>query len=322
MTGYFQIMPLAFSLLSSQYVAKPWCAKFWLVSFLGMAFCGASPLAAETADNLATGKDSIEVFLTQQNMPFFQVVVAQGQTLYSIGRNYQVSVGEIAAINPGIDTAQLAIGLVIRIPVTTLNFKAVSEQSGTVQGIPAWYRVRQGDNWFRIARVYFPGDMEAMKSLNAHAADNLQPGQLIQVGWILSMHRQETRQTATQYRFPANINRNQVDRLESYRIIYEHQLDGSQSFKRAGAAWSDESIPDNMLGDDFFVFINGVPEQSIVMIRNPLTRRVVYARVLGPMRRLGVPDHVEVVLAPQVATMLEAHHRRFFVEITGILPKN
>jgi len=281
---------------------------FWIAFFTWLS-------ASHLHSRNEVSADTLIVQLSEKNEPFFERQIKAGQTLYSLSRSFQLSVSEVLALNPGLDSAALSIGTRVKVPLTTLNFKSINGGE-TPAGMPAWYRVRPGDNWFRISRIYFQGDTEAMERLNSHLPRGLQPGELVQVGWVLSSGETTQQVRAVNYRMPVNVSPDRMDKMRMYHTLYSSRVKTVAPKTRAGAAWIDESIGDDLMPDDVFVFMNGVPEQTIVCIKNPLTNRMIYARVLGPVRRLGVPEHVEIVVTSDVAAMLEAHNRRFFVEIS------
>jgi len=101
--------------------------------------------------------------------------VAAGETLYSISRQYAVSVDEIKAANPGLGT--LSVGQVIKIPVKA------GQSAAPAQVAPAntsKYTVKAGDTFYSIATAN-KISVDQLKQLNPGIAASLTIGQVINV---------------------------------------------------------------------------------------------------------------------------------------------
>ena len=99
---------------------------------------------------------------------FVRHMIDQGQTLFSISRQYEVSVQEIKELNPERDVNQLAIGDTLRIPM----FPTLS------RGQKVLHIVQEGETLYRLAREY-EVTTDNIKSWNALGTDPLKIGQSI-----------------------------------------------------------------------------------------------------------------------------------------------
>lgn len=73
--------------------------------------------------------------------------IAEHETLYQIARNYNVSLSDLLAANPTLDTAHYTVGTVIVIPEST---KSTSKSASPLSS-QATYTVKSGDTFYGIA---------------------------------------------------------------------------------------------------------------------------------------------------------------------------
>ncbi|HHV27445.1 LysM peptidoglycan-binding domain-containing protein [Anaerosalibacter bizertensis] len=108
----------------------------------------------------------------------FYYTIRSGDTLYSIGQRYGVSVQELMAANPGINPNNLRIGQTICIP------RAVSPQP-----VPCpngfYYTIRQGDTLYSIGQRYGVSVQSLLAANPGIDPNNLRIGQLICVPRIM-----------------------------------------------------------------------------------------------------------------------------------------
>ncbi len=109
--------------------------------------------------------------------------VKKGETLYSLSRSYGVSVNEITAANPGIDSHSLKPGDLIQIPGTGENSSAVKpdkEGSQESPGGPELCVVKKGDTLSSISRQSGVSSEEIMR-LNGLRGGQIRVGQKLQL---------------------------------------------------------------------------------------------------------------------------------------------
>ena len=108
---------------------------------------------------------------TETELDYINYTVKAGDSLYSIARNYGITVDEIKRFN-NLTTNNLSIGQVIKIPV------AVDQEITVTPYIE--YTVKKGDNLYAIARTYGTTQQEIM-NLNNLTSNLLSIGQIIKV---------------------------------------------------------------------------------------------------------------------------------------------
>lgn len=120
-----------------------------------------------TASLAATSSQIDSVGIERRNGEIFvRHMIDQGQTLFSISRQYEVSVQEIKELNPERDVNQLAIGDTLRIPM----FPTLS------RGQKVLHIVQEGETLYRLARQY-EVTTDDIKTWNALGTNPLRIGQ-------------------------------------------------------------------------------------------------------------------------------------------------
>lgn len=106
--------------------------------------------------------------------------VQQGETLYGIAKNYDVTIGEIKNANPGLGDA-LSIGLALNIPNQNIVAEpvAIEEESIEEKVIPV-HTVIQGETLYGIAKEYAVS-IDSLKKYNPGLTSQISPGQTISI---------------------------------------------------------------------------------------------------------------------------------------------
>lgn len=107
--------------------------------------------------------------------------VKKGETLYSLSHNYGVSVSEIVAANPGIDSRSLKPGDAVQIPGAGSGGNSALEKPGKDKsqedsGEPEFYVVKKGDTLSSISRQSGVSPAEIMR-LNGLRNGQIRVGQ-------------------------------------------------------------------------------------------------------------------------------------------------
>jgi len=106
-----------------------------------------------------------------------QYVIKKGDTYYSIGKEFGVSMQAIKTANPGVDPTRLQLGQTIVVPpVATAQPETVTP---TVSG-EIIHKVVSGDNLSKIAAKYGT-TWQAIKELNSLPTTNIKVGQQLRI---------------------------------------------------------------------------------------------------------------------------------------------
>jgi LysM repeat protein len=127
-----------------------------------------------------------ESILVTRNDPFgltTSYVVHPKNTLYSICKFYGCELQDLKRLNPSLDLAVIEPGDTLLIPFSNSMLEHNNGHPDEKQFIPVYYKTALKDNLFRIAHGYFNRNLNAIKELNQLRHHELQPGQLLLVGW-------------------------------------------------------------------------------------------------------------------------------------------
>jgi len=114
-------------------------------------------------------------------------VVMKGDSFYTIGKKYGVTVKAITEANPGVESSRLKIGQKLKIPAastasSSANASAhpASNGNGSATGAEQTYTVKSGDNLLKIAKAYSVS-VKNLRSVNALKTDQIKVGQKLKI---------------------------------------------------------------------------------------------------------------------------------------------
>lgn len=235
----------------------------------------------------------------------FTHFIAPKQTLYSLAKFYGLSTRELYFYNPGLENRSISVGSPVNIPIPN---SAIQRYKATDYArwkyIPVYYVVQKGDTVYRIAKTYFRFTVEEFMDRN-HLEDlNLTVGQILHVGWMKlgGITEQQRRLSGGPL----------AERNRAMRLVFMHKSSGRRTVEEQGvASWKNTAKDDT----DFYALHLKAPLNSVVEVTNPMTRRKVYAKVVGRIPRTTYDDNVKVILSPLAAKFLGAIDPRFFVKV-------
>ena len=110
-------------------------------------------------------------------------VIEKGDTLYSLGRKYGVSVEEICAYNNITDSSKIKLGQKIKIPSINTNITQVQDSKPAETSAPAYteYPVKPGDTLFSIAKKYDTSVDEIRQANGMSASSTLKSGKILKI---------------------------------------------------------------------------------------------------------------------------------------------
>lgn len=271
-----------------------------------IAWCGTtcvwSQTTAASAGSLLTPKDSI--LLTLDNgQKLIHHIVKPKQTLFSLAKFYGLSLEELYALHPEFQTdPTLRVGMLISIPIPN---RAIRRYKGTTfdaaKFAPIYYVVQPGDNLFQICKRHFSMSVDSIKTRNNLKSDQLQPGQLLHIGWL------GLEGISAEWRSPAAPPT--TDQAHQQRFDEEKQA--RQEVSSQGVCfWQKDS---NEKGD-LYALHREAAVGTVIAVTNPMSRRTVYAKVIGRIPA-GYESNIEVVLSPAAARQIGARDSRFFVKV-------
>lgn len=109
-------------------------------------------------------------------------VVVKGDSFYTLGKQYNVSMRAIAEANPGVDSARLKIGQKLKIPASTTTATSALPSNGSAptNGGEKTYTVKSGDTLWKIARDNGVTE-KALRAANNLTTSQIKVGQKLKI---------------------------------------------------------------------------------------------------------------------------------------------
>ncbi len=257
--------------------------------------------------------DSMPAYLTYKDTVFisldpktsekiYEHTVQEGQTLYSLARHYGLNEEELYPYNPNLKSNAIGNGKKIRVPIPNVAIKRFKTANfKRWQYAPVMFRVKQGDNIYKIAKTLFHMPIDSVVKWNNLKSPVIAPNQLLHVGWINingvpdSMRALRKGKIAT--------------REKALQTKFEKQKTSKQ--QRGAAFWQTKGNANT----DLYCLHRTAPNGSILEVTNMMNKKSVFARVIGKIPDNYFGKDVIIIVAPSVAKLLGAHDARFFVDV-------
>ena len=253
-----------------------------------------------------SAKDTIFIKLGDYQEKIFEHTMKPKQTLYSLAKFYGLTVSELYSYNPILNEENVAVGQKIKIPIPNkaiIRFKNVDFDPS--KHVPVCYIVKRRDNLFRISKVLFRMPVDTIMARNNLSNFDISIDQVLLIGWMNIEGISEKHRIFRGY--PPGWKQNQ-----NLRLAYRRASQVKKERYQSGVAYWQKDSQDN---SDFFALHRYAPINSIVAVKNPMSRYTVYAKVIGRIPDTVYGRDVAVVLSPKAAKMIGAKDARFFVKV-------
>lgn len=279
--------------------------EFLLATVLVLVCMGTVQAITGDSINYLNRYDTIFLSTNGFQEKIFIHQIAPKQTLYSLAKFYGLTTRELYYYNPGLEGRQVSVGTSIHIPIPNSAILRYKPKDYAVwRYIPIFYVVRKGDTVYRIAKNYFRMTIPEMMERNNLEEQTLSVGQILHVGWMklggISEHQRRLSGGPL------------AERNRAMRQVFMYKSNGRKIYDEQGAAaWKNSSKDDA----DFYALHLKAPLNSVIEVTNPMTRRRVYAKVVGRIPITTYDENVKVILSPLAAKFLGAKDPRFFVKV-------
>ena len=146
----------------------------WLMLFL---------FAIVTNNFLLAQQSNLEIKGSQNNI-YLDHSVAPKETLYSIGRMYNVNAKELAAFNHLKLETPLNIGTTLKIPLNKVNFTQTGYKAKTQVNVPVYHTIEQGETLYRLGVDYNKVPVASLKKWNHLQSNDVNIGTPMIVGFL------------------------------------------------------------------------------------------------------------------------------------------
>ena len=255
--------------------------------------------------NYLSVKDTIFLHADFTSEKYHIHTMAPNQTLYSLARFFGLRVEDLYYHNQGLRARNYEIGTQIKIPIPNRAIIRYRDQGfDPSKHVPVYYVVKRGDTMFRISKRFFRMEVDEMIARNGLESANISPGQMLFVGW---MNIEGIPDSMREGGGGPLARRNQA-----MKSLYYHKLGGRKPKITQGVAYWKKRAKDD---GDFYALHDRAPINSIIAIDNPMTKRTLYAKVVGKLPPTDLGPNVVVMVSPLAAKYLGAIDARFFVKV-------
>ncbi len=257
--------------------------------------------------------------------------VKQGETLYSIAREYKIDVKQLFELNNITDREhKIKLGDVLVVSGNAaVNTKpAVASTPSATRG-NATHEVKSGETLFRIAKMYNTTP-EAIKALNNLKSDGLNLGQVLKVPG-------EAANTTATYTEPARtvtpvapvttktlppVTEEDKKEVISNKTTFaaDYNKNEASYFDKGMAEWIDNN--DESDGSKFYAMHKTAPIGTVLKVRNLMNDKVAYVKVVGKLQDSDNNKNTIVKVSGATAKYLEVIDPKFLVEISYVNKKN
>lgn len=275
----------------------------------------------------------------QKKNAYLEHVVRQGETVFMLAQRFDAPVSSTTDLNKINYSDALQNGSLLKIPIGKFNYLRINS---VVASRPIYYRVKEGERLRNISRI-FKVAQSVLQQWNRLPLPEVFAGQVLQVGWVKfnkskipavkvvrttpamltgnvtvtqGGHKAEKREKY-QSRNEYNKMGNEVDSAENnfdFSEQFSEQNAGKQLQEASGAAvFFATHTPDN--SKVYYAFYDDAPRGTILSIFNPSSQEVVYAKVIGPLPKIGKYHNSLIGLSANAAKVLRGHGQRIFVKI-------
>ncbi len=263
-------------------------------------------IANDTGDstNFLTAKDTIFINFEDFKEKIFVHTIEKKQTLYSLAKFYGLSMNDLYYYNTSLKDAVVSIGTAVKVPIPNRVIKRYKWSAfDPMQYIPICYRVKSGDNLYRIAKYHFKMSLDTVMTRNQLMNTTLKVGQVLHLGW---MSIKGIPQKYQQAKGSAKEKHNYYLQQKFLRSGNGRKLNEQQGI----AYWQREGQQRSGL----FALHRKARINSIIAVTNPMNNRTVYAKVIGRLPSNVYDENINVVVSKTVAQQLGAKDPRFFVK--------
>jgi hypothetical protein len=192
----------------------------------------------------------------------------------------------------------------------------------SIKPLQIWYKVKKGETLYRIARNYAGCSMAQLMQINQKVQWEIHEGEKIMLGTILPGDKTSKEESGS---LPVSAGTKEktlnLPLKEPAGQTEAPEVTNQDEMKR----WVEEEViggkvKNDKNGKSFFVLHNTAQQGSTMVVYNPMLRRAISAKVLGPIPVGTYREEIQVILSAAAARELGIIDFRFKVRLRYELP--
>lgn len=232
----------------------------------------------------------------------FEHYLARGQTLFAAGQFYGLKLEDVYTLNPNLRTGYDP-GDKVKVPIPPKTIRGIAAPDSLAWFVPVYYKMSRGETVFGLSRrtLKLADDSRLMRlnpELNPAA---LAANTVLHIGYL----KLDGIPSAMQ----GEIEDVYVRRNRGMRELWNNRTKGKRMKEKSGkAAWTTKGDKSKWM-----VLHRTAPLNSLVEIDDPRSRKVLYARVVGPIPDQSYPPDVILVVSPLLLKAFGVRDKVFYV---------
>lgn len=115
---------------------------------------------------------------------FLTHTVAAKENWYSIGRIYNISPRDMAPFNGLTIQSPLSIGMVLKVPLTDVNFSQDNKKNDDEAFVPLLHTIKEKEGLFHVSQLYNKVPVANIRGWNNLSSDNVSNGTDVIIGYL------------------------------------------------------------------------------------------------------------------------------------------
>jgi hypothetical protein len=295
-----------------------------------------------------------ELLVKKGNKGFYvEHKAAPKDNFYSVGRLYNVHPKFIASYNSLDMSKGLALGQLLKIPLTDTNF--VQEQ----KGLPVYHIAPDKETLVKLSDEYKKVKVEDLRLWNQLTADNISKGQKVIVGYLVSKEQQtivaktetpvqEVKKPVTEEQVKTTPKEEMKNEEKAEEKKPEIKIEPKTENKTEPKQVKQETRPeDNRQGffksqfsqqvkqqplskeqtvtsgifktssgwtdEKYFLLVDGIEPGTVLKLTNPTNKKAIYAKVLGDMSSYKQIPGTNIRISDAAASALSVEETEKFI---------
>jgi hypothetical protein len=210
-----------------------------------------------------------------------------------------------------------------------LNTANLHKDNSNPKGaISVFYKIKKGDNLFKVAKVINKEEVAAFKSRNKLKSDDLKLGSKVLLGWLsgpklqtpkieIVKSKPDVKSTLVSssskevLKVSSKLNPLKKDTLIKSNISETELRNKNYNSGRGVAYWQHG----HKSSRSKYALHNSAPINSSILLYNPMIKKSIVAKVVGRIPSDNYNEDIDIVLSEGAAVALGAKDSRFSVEI-------